>query len=263
MLGDPAQYRFVTAVQRGGDGHGSPIVDAIHPTVSLSGLGLSPLSAVLLSAVPSAPHVSSRGETGFRRAIVDAFVATLVNPGTVTGLDITLESDAAHLGLVHFEAIAPTLKAVIDKARPAARFDLVKVDDDLEPKVPTGEGQFPGVEVAEIVTRADAAEIRFATLTAAVAASANAASFLSALTALDTYLPSRSWPAEVFAIDANGANPAERNARAMTARDAVMRLLDARQEALDRPIALMEHQLAPSDGQRVQNAIDRIKLMFR
>jgi hypothetical protein len=262
MLGDPAQYRFVTAVQRGVDGHGHPLVDAIHPTVSLSSLGLSPLSAVLLSAVPSAPHVSSRGETGFRRAIVDAFIAALVNPGTVTGLDIALESDAAHLGLGHFEAIAATLKAVIDKARPAARFDLVKVDDDLEPTVPTGEGQFPGVEVAEIVTRADAAEIRFATLTAAVAASANAASFLSALTALQTYLPSRSWPAEVFAIDANGANPAERNARAMTARDAVMRLLDARQEALDRPIALMEHQLAPSDGQRVQNAIDRIKLLF-
>ena len=112
--------------------------------MSLSDLGLSPLSAVLLSAVPSAPHVSTRGETGFRRALVDAFIATLVDPGTVTGLDIALESDdATHLGLGHFEAIAATLKAVIDKARPAARYDLVKVDDTLEPKVPTGEGQVP------------------------------------------------------------------------------------------------------------------------
>ena len=48
----------------------------------------------------------------------------------------------------------------------------------------------------------------------------------------------------------------------MTARAAVMRLLDGRQDALDAPIPLMEHQLAPSDGQRVQNAIDRIKLLF-
>jgi hypothetical protein len=263
MLGDPAQYRFVTAVHRGIDGNGHPIVDAIHPTVSLSDLGLSPLSAVLLSAVPSAPHISSQGETGFRRAIVDAFIAALVNPATVTGLDIALESDAAtRLGLGHFEAIAATLKAVIDKARPAARFDLVKVDDTLEPKVPTGEGQFPGVDVVEIVTRADDAENRFATLTAALAASANAASFLSALTALDMFLPSRNWPAEVFAIDAAGAAPADRDARAMTARAAVMRLLDGRQDALDAPIPLMEHQLAPSDGQRVQNAIDRIKLLF-
>lgn len=263
MLGDPAQYRFVTAVHRGVDGSGNPIVDAIHPTVSLSSLGLSPLSAVLLSAVPSAPHVSSRGETGLRRAIVDAFVAALVNPGTVTGLDIALESnDAAHLGLGHFEAIGATLKAVVDKARPAARFDLVKVDDAIEPKVPTGDGQFPGVDVGEIVARADAAESRFATLTTALAAAANAASFLSALAALDAYLPSRNWPAEVFGIDADGANPAERDARAMTARDAVMRLLDARQAALDAPIALMEDQLAPSDGQRVQNAIDRLELLF-
>ena len=184
-------------------------------------------------------------------------------PAPSTGLDISLESDdAAHLGLGHFEAIAATLKAVIDKTRPAARHDLVKVDDTLEPKVPTGEGQFPGVDVAEIVTRANTAGNRFTALTAAVAASANAVSFLTALTALDTYLPSRSWPAEVFAIDADGANPAERDARAMTARDAVMRLLDARQDALDAPIPLMEHQVAPSDGQRVQNAIDRIKLLF-
>ena len=263
MLGDPAQYRFVTAVHRGVDANGDPIVDAIHPTVSLTELGLSPLSAVLLSAVPAAPHVSTRGETGFRRAVVDAFIAALINPASVTGLDISLESnDANHLGLGHFEAIAATLKAVIDKARPAARHDLVKMDDKLEPKVPTGEGQFPGVDVAEIVARADAAETRFTTMTAAVAVSANAVSFLAALTAIDTYLPSRSWPAEVFAIDADGANPADRDARAMTARDAVMRILDARQDALDASIPLMEGQLAPSDGQRVQNAIDRIKLLF-
>jgi hypothetical protein len=263
MLGDPAQYRFVTAVHRGVDGNGDPIVDAIHPTVSLSDLGLSPLSAVLLSAVPSAPHVSTRGETGFRRAVVDAFIGALVTPATVTGLDIALESDDdSHLGLGQFEAIAATLKAVIDKARPAARHDLVKLDDAFEPTVPSGEGQFPGVDVAEIVGRADAAGNRFTTLTTAVAASGTATSFLAALTAVDTYLPSRSWPAEVFAIDADGANPAERDARALTAREAVMRLLDARQDALDAAIPLLDNQVAPSDGQRVQNAIDRIKLLF-
>ncbi|HUR33874.1 MAG TPA: hypothetical protein VM032_08760 [Vicinamibacterales bacterium] len=263
MLGDPARYRFVTAVHRGVDVNGDPVVDAVRPVVPLSGLGLSPLSAVLLSAVPSAPHVSTRGETGLRRAIVGAFIAALVNPGTVTGLDVALESDdATRLGLGHFEAIATTLKAVIDKARPAARFDLVAVDDALEPAVPGGDGQFPGVDVAEIVARADAAEARFAALAAAVVASADAASLLPALAALDAYLPSRSWPAEVFAIDADGAAPAQRDARALTARDAVMRLLDARQDALGQPIALMEDQLAPTDGQRVQHGIDRIKLLF-
>mgnify|MGYP003694405729 CR=1 FL=1 len=172
--------------------------------VTVRSRAFTTVGGVALSGAVGAAHLLAR-ETGFRRAIVDAFIAALVNPATVTGLDIALESDAAtRLGLGHFEAIAATLKAVIDKARPAARFDLVKVDDTLEPKVPTGEGQFPGVDVVEIVTRADDAENRFATLTAALAASANAASFLSALTALDVFLPSRNWPAEVFAIDAAG-----------------------------------------------------------
>jgi hypothetical protein len=261
MLGDPEQYRFVAAVHRK-KADGSDAVDDDKPTVSLSVLGLSPLSAVLLSAMPSAPHLSTRGETGLRHAIVDAFIVGLANPETVTGLEIAIDSDPTHLGLGHFEAIAATLKAVIDKARPAARFDLVKVDDTLEPKVPTGEGQFPGVDIGEIVSRADAAESRFAALTAAVEASATAVSFLSALAALDTYLPPHSWPAEVFAIDATDADAAKRDARAMTARDAVMRVLEARQDALDAPITLIGDQPAPNDGQRVQNAIDRIKLLL-
>ena len=97
-------------------------------------------------------------------------------------------------------------------------------------------------------------------MAAAVAASVNAVSFLSALAGIDTYLPSRSWPAEVFAIDADGAIPAERDARAMTARDAVIRLLDARQDALDAPIA---PDWAPEDREFKAKARARLEATSR
>ena len=74
----------------------------------------------------------------------------------MTGLEIALESDdATHLGLAQFEAIATTLKALIDKARVRRAQGHRQVDDTLEPRVPAGRrANIPGVDVAEIVARA-------------------------------------------------------------------------------------------------------------
>ena len=83
-------------------------------------------------------------------------IARLADGANVTGLDIDPAADQADaLGLAAFEAIAMTVKALLDKARFATRKDLVHVDDKIEATLPPM-GEYAGVDVAEIVGRADA-----------------------------------------------------------------------------------------------------------
>ncbi len=79
---------------------------------------------------------------------------------------------------------------------------------------------------------------------------------------MEDFLPRVAWPQEVFAIDAPGADPAQRDARAAEALAALTRLTDARLEAVNAPAALVEGQAAPTHAQRVQRAIDQIKLLL-
>jgi hypothetical protein len=261
MLGDPARYRFVARVQRTNP-QGQPIVDADPAIVTWQNLVLSPLSAVLLSSAPSAQRVSDASDTGFRRALVVAFTSVVADPASVTGLDIQQEGDsAATLGLGHFEALALTLKTVLDKMRPVTRKDIVRVDDGIESTLPD-EGQFPGVDLAEIEARATAIIGDFDALVDTIAIVADADSLLADLMAAEDFLPTSSWPAEVFAIDAPGADPATRNDRAADARDAVQRVLAARQTAVHADVPLLDGQAGPTHPQRVQAAINRIKLLL-
>src|SRR5262249_5722881 len=97
---------------------------------------------------------------------------------------------------------------------------------------------------------------------AAIAAAADAGTLLTALVTGDDLLPTSSWPAEVFAIDAAGADPATRDQRASVARDVRIGSLTARQDAFHADVPLLEGQAGPTHAQRVQGAIDRIKLLL-
>ena len=82
-------------------------------------LGLSALSAVMLATSVSAQGDLGNAETGFRARLVAAFIAKLADPDGVTGLQIVQDAPAADtLGLAPFEALATTLRALVDKHAP-------------------------------------------------------------------------------------------------------------------------------------------------
>ena len=158
------------------------------------------------------------------------------------GLEIQQEADTPDaLGLGHFEAIAMTLKAIVDKARPATRKDVVRCVDEIEETLPA-EGEFPGVDrrghrdarrhARGPVRRRGGGRSPLRRCRRAVCGARGDGGFPAA----------SSWPAEVFAIDAAGADPAQRDARALDARAVMQVVLDARQEAVHAAVPLLEGQ---------------------
>jgi hypothetical protein len=261
MLGDPANYRFVAHVYRT-DPAGNESIDAQPIVVAADQLGVSALSAVLLAEGVAAPRLAGRAETGFRSVVATALTAALSDATNVTGLDIDTAADrAGALGLAAFEAIAMTLKALLDKARFATRKDLVHVDDKIEATQPSL-GEYSGVDVGEIVGRADAMVKEFDDASTALIASAGADALLAALDAFADLLPASAWPAQVFAIDASGADPLTRDARAADAVAALTPILAAMHDALHSDPPLLPDQLAANNAQRAQDAIGRLKRLF-
>ncbi|MDN5782545.1 MAG: hypothetical protein L0H23_11100, partial [Luteimonas sp.] len=241
------------------DADGHDVIDAALVVANWQDLGVSPLSAILLAEGVAAPRLAGVAETGFRSVVAAALIAKIGDPATVAGLDIEpADGEADTLGLAAFEAIATTLRALIDKSRFATRKDLVRVDDALEATLPPM-GEYPGVDVAEIVARADALVVAFEAARAALIASANANTLLADT---DDLLPQTTWPAQVFAIDAPGADPATREQRAIDAIAALTPILDAIHDRIDAGPVLLDGQLAPTDAQRVQYAIERIQRLL-
>ena len=264
MLGDPGRYRFVARVHRR-DADGHDVIDALPIVANWDDLGLSPLSAVLLAEGVVAARLAGPAETGLRSAVATALIAKVDDAATVTLLDIEPQGDdveaADSLGLAELEAMAMTLKALIGKARHATRKDVVRIDDKVEAALPPM-GEYRGVDVAEIVGRADALVAEFEAARAALLASADADGLLAALAAFTDLLPEVAWPAQVFAIDAPGADPATRNARAAEAIVALQPILDTLHDDVHADPPLLEGQVGPTDAQRVQHAIERIKRLL-
>lgn len=261
MLGDPSRYRFTAQVHRV-DGAGNPVIDALPLTVTWADLAISPLSAVMLAEGVAAQRLADRAQTGFRSVVAAALIAKLADASHVTGLDISpLADDAASLGLAHFEAMAMTLKALLDKSRFATRKDLVRIDDKIEATL-TPMGEYSGVDVPEIVGRADALAAEFDAASAALLASVGADALLAALDSMTDLLPQTSWPAQVFAVDAKGADPAVRDARAAEAIVTLGPILGAIGDALRADPPLEAGQVAPTDAQRAQHAMDRLRRLF-
>ena len=256
MLGPPERYRFEATVHRG------DVVDAASVTVGCEELGLSALSAVLTATSVSNQRISGDADTGFRGRLVRAILAKISNPETATGLDIQPEgANPASLGLAHFEALAMSLRQLLDKMRPMTRKDLVVPQDEIE-KNPPDEGEYPGVDLLELQARAAALIVDFTQLKNTLAATATADDLLASLEALDDFLASPSWPQEVAAIDATGADPAGREVRAGLARQKLNDLLKSKLEQVEAPIKLNAGQLAPTHGQLAQKAIDQIRLLL-
>ena len=259
QLGAAEAYVFSALVHRSGvDGKESIDADAV--TVNAGELGLSPLSLVLLVHGEAAPRTSGRADTGLRGAVAAALIARIEQPANVSGLDIQPES-AGGIGFAPFEAFATALKALVDKVRYATRKDLVRVDTAIEATLPK-EGEYAGVDVAEIVGRADAAMNAFIAAKANLLAAAAADALLAALEAMTDLLPPVAWPAQVFAINAAGADPATRDERAAAAKTALALQLDALQAELEAPAPLLEGQPGPTPPQNAQHAITRLKRLF-
>ncbi|MEO8677256.1 MAG: hypothetical protein ABI569_16890, partial [Casimicrobiaceae bacterium] len=259
MLGDPARYRFVARVHRT-DAQGHTIIDASQVVATWDDLALSPLSAVLLAEGVAAPRLSEQGETGFRSVVAAALTSKVANPANVVALDIEATGDdAGALGLSSFEALAMTLKALIDRSRFATRKDLVSIDDVLETKPSMGE--YAGVDVAEIVQRADDLAAEFDGVRNAMLGSPDADTLLAALAAAADVLPPVAWPPAVFAIDAKGANPAERNERAAKAIVALQPIVDDLHAFVHSPTPPFDGKPA-TDAQNAQHAIGRLKRLF-
>ena len=270
MLGDPARYSFTAQVHRTvvDEAHpqGQPIEDAQPVTVAFASLGLSPISAVLMATSTSASNmtgpVSNGTDTGFRARLVRAFADQLANPGNVTGLDVSQEgADATTLGLGHFEALATTLRSLLDKTRVLTRKDIVTPDDKIEATLPP-EGEYPGVDKAELQARAAELVVDFSALATLLDASANADELLANLGDMDDFLPRQAWPQQVLAIDAANADPAMRDERATEARLALKAVADSKLEAVNAPIELAPDQLAPTHGQLVKQSMDQIRLLL-
>ena len=207
MLGDPSRYRFTAQVHRV-DEAGNPLIDALPLLATWDDLGISPLSAVMLAEGVGAQRLADQAQTGFRSVVAAALIAKLADASNVTGLDIAAaDDDPAFLGLAHFEALAMTLKALLDKSRFATRKDMVRIDETIEATLPEM-GEYSGVDVVDIVGRADAMAAEFDAAKAAVLASVGADALLGELNGITDVLPQVAWPAQVFAIDARGADPA-------------------------------------------------------
>ncbi len=270
MLGAPARYVFRARVHRlvidEAHPEGQPVIDADPIDVAMDALGLSPLSVVLLATNSSASHmagpVANGADTGFRARLIKAFAAQVADSGNVTGLDIAQEGPSAGtLGLGHFEALATALRALLDKTRVLTRKDVVPPADKIEKTLPP-EGEYPGVDRDELQARAAALVKEFTTLTATLVASLDADELLAALDAMDDFVPRQAWPQQVLAIDAPNADPAGRDDRANEARRVLKTLMDGKLEALNEEIEPPQDQPAPTHGQLVKQAIDRIKLLL-
>jgi hypothetical protein len=118
------------------------------------------------------------------------------------------------------------------------------------------------VDLAEIEARAAALIADFSALATTLDQSIGADTVLANVAAMEDFLPRAAWPQEVLAIDAPGADPAQRDARATEALAALKRLTDARLDEVNAPPELLAGQAAATHGQRVQRAIDQVKRLL-
>ena len=80
----------------------------------------------------------------------------------------------ASTGLVAFESFAWLLRRLIEKSRPLRRMDMVRAEDGIETDATLNDGEFAGVDLADLESRLGVAEApaqaALAALSAAIAA---------------------------------------------------------------------------------------------
>ena len=164
LLGDPSDYVF-----------GAKLMDAVLDTaeppkivswadsgttlaVGLDQLGLSPLALVLGSEARQ-----GGGQSEVQERIGAALAAQArALPGAVPehqAVVLLAESpQSGKHGLVAFESFAWLLRRLIEKARPLRRMDMVRAEDGVETDATLNDGEFAGVDLADLTQRLNIAE---------------------------------------------------------------------------------------------------------
>ncbi|MGE8165999.1 hypothetical protein ACQKRQ_38400 [Paraburkholderia sp. NPDC080076] len=261
MLGEPKRYVFSAQVHRGESEEGHPAIDANRVNITLAELGYSPLSAMLESTIATHDMTTGPADTGLRGQVVKKLIDKLDDRANVTGLDIMSDGDGTSLGLAHFEAFATVLRALVDRARPATRKDFVVPNDEIEKTLPA-QGEYPGVDLGELRARAGTLIDDFEAFGTSLADAETADELRAALEAHAEFLPPAAWPPQVLAVFAPNADGAALNDDMGKARSALAAQLGAKLKTLKQPPPLLADHTELTHAQRVQQAIDQIKLLL-
>jgi hypothetical protein len=200
LLGDPARWVFAARVLRRVDTgeryDGRPVLrwDDAQRTLSASidALGLSPL-ALILGSEPQ-QHGGQSAVQEKLAAVLGAQAAAAFPGVAQADLAVVIDAEApaaapaGSLGLVAFESFAFLIKRLLDKARALRRMDMVQARDGIETDATLNDGEFAGVDAAELTARLGIAEARaqaaIAALTNAMAALPPASTELERLDAI-------------------------------------------------------------------------------
>lgn len=196
LIGDPKNYVFGARIFTAAFDSEEPqkIVawndSGVALETRLDELGLSPLALVLGS---EAQRGGGQSEVQERIGAVLSTKAR-ARPGAVPDNEaIVLQADSPQsgkLGLVAFESFAWLLRRLIEKARPLRRMDMVLAVDGIETDATLNDGEFAGVDIADLESRLAQAETPAQTaLTALSTAIAGVPADDEAVAALDPQAP--------------------------------------------------------------------------
>jgi hypothetical protein len=261
MLGDPARFEFTAGVMRG------DALDQQKLAIRLDRLGISPLSLVLAAQAPTG--ASGNAHSALRQRIAAALASQVQNPDAATLLLIDeRNADAAKLGLAEFEALAGLIRALIENAHPLTRKDVVVPRDEIEKDAPD-EGDYPGVDMGEIETRAAQAVASLTDYLAALGAADSEADIATALADGWPFTIRESAPApapnargEPIVVEEEGADAAARLTRARERRDRALAQLQAVLGSAQDLDPVTGKDKGTTHGERSAKAIARIKLVF-
>jgi hypothetical protein len=181
LLGDPARFRFharvLQQVDTGQKFDGRPILRWDDTgnllEAGLDELGLSPLALVLGSEPQTSggqSGVQERLATLLRGKAAAAFGAAAEGMAVVLQADPPPGAPAGSVGLVDFESFCWLLHRLLDKTRPLRRMDMVQARDGIESDATQNDGEYAGVDVAELQARAAIVDAQAAVVLAALAA---------------------------------------------------------------------------------------------
>ena len=176
LLGDPANFVFGARVFDAvlDDSDPPKIVSwsdsGVKLEAKLAELELSPLALVLGS---EAQQAGGQSEVQERIGAVFSAKARAQFGAAADSKAIVLQPDspqAGKNGLVAFESFAWLLRRLIEKARPLRRMDMVRAEDGVETEATLNDGEFAGVDLADLKQRLAVAEAPAQSAIAALAA---------------------------------------------------------------------------------------------
>jgi hypothetical protein len=286
LLGDPASYVFGAKVFSAVFDDGAPpkIVSWTDANVSLetglAELGLSPLALVLGS---ESQQTSGQSAVQERVAAVMSTKARARPGADPENEAIVLQAESpqpGRHGLVTFESFAWLLRRLIGKARALRRMDMVRAEDGVEADATLNDGEFAGVDLADLKLRLQAADAPAQAAVAALgAAIAPVPTDPDVLAALDPDAPAtvatlatlHAALAQARALGWRSALPSERVDAGATTRSEGERITpdDTVELAVARAQALLAEVTARLDAapapvaietlaRQAQSAIDRI-----